>query len=145
MASSCSVCECRPSRPECDLVITGAITKALAHTGWIPVLGNTPTRRGETRSINELIQCLLSIKFLPYFRHESCLSTFRAKWDEQLAPAIEAVPRVYSDVHLAHFGRVTLTSNTHPLAVSSIKKQSISISPYLLPQITRANLSNLSF
>lgn len=115
------VCECGPSRPECDLVIIGAVTKALAHAGWIPILGNTPTGRGDTQSINSLIECLQRIKFFPYFRHESCLSTFQAKWDQRLAAAIKAIPRGYSDEHLAHFGEVTPTSTSHPLAVSTIK------------------------
>lgn len=119
LTSSCCVCECRQSRPECDLVICGAFTKALAHAGWIPILGNTPTGRGETQSINSLIICLQSIKFLPYFRHESCLSTFRAKWDEELAAAIKAVPRGYSDVHLAHFGGGTQTNTSHTLVAST--------------------------
>lgn len=103
--SSCSICECTPSRPECGLVIYGAFTKALAHAGWIQILGDIPTGRGKTQSINGLVRCLQSIEFLPFFRHESCLSTFRAKWDAELAAASKAVPRGYSDVHLEHFGR----------------------------------------
>lgn len=76
---------------------------ALAQAGWIQILGDMPPGR-ETQSINGLIECLQSIKFHPYTRHESCLSDFRAKWDEELAAAIKAVPEGYSDVHLAHFG-----------------------------------------
>lgn len=119
--SSCYGCKCRLNRPECDLVICGAFTKALARAGRIPILGNILTGSGETQSINGLIRSLRSIKFFPYFRHESCLSTFRAKWDKELAAAIEAVPRGYSDVHLAHFGGGTQTSTSHTLVVSTIK------------------------
>lgn len=102
--SYCYDTECRLNRPECDLVIYGAFTKALAHAGWVPILGDMPLGR-ETQSINGLIKCLQSIEFLPYSRHESCLSAFRAKWDEELAAAIKAVPEGYSDVPLAHFGK----------------------------------------
>lgn len=119
--SPCLACHCRHNKPECDLVILGALTKGIAHAGWTSILGITPIGREETRSINNLIECLQSIEFLPYFRHESCLSTFRAKWDEELAAAIEAIPRGYSDVHLAHFRGVTPMSTFCPLVVSNIK------------------------
>lgn len=113
--------DCRLDRKECDFVIIGAFLYSTGDAGWMPILGNTLVGRGKTQSLNSLIKCLQSIEFLPYSRHESCLSTFREKWDEELAAAIKAIPRGYSDVHLAHFGGVTQMSTSHPLVVSIIK------------------------
>lgn len=115
------LCECRLDRKECDFVILGAFLHDIGEAGCISILGDTPVGRGKTQSLNSLIKCLQSIEFLSYSRHESCLSTFREKWDKELVAAIKAIPRGYSDVHLAHFRGVTQMSTSHPFVVSNIK------------------------
>lgn len=70
MMSPHYLCECGLDRKECDFVILEAFLKAIAGAGWIPILGDTPIGRGGTQSLNSLIKCLQSIKFLHYYRHE---------------------------------------------------------------------------
>lgn len=76
--------------------------RVLARYGWISLLGDNWK---ETKSIDGLIGSLEGAEFVAYPKHKTCLSTFQASWDIELETAIKAVPRGYSDVHLAHFSR----------------------------------------